>query len=196
MIDRRHQRGFVAAGSLLAVGLLAGACSTTSSGSSSSAGASGGTGSGSTAASTSDTVSTRSTSLGTVLVTSNGLTLYHLTTEHGGQVQCTGSCAQTWPPYTVAAGTMPTGTGTMTGLGTLTRPDGTTQVTYNGEPLYRFSGDSAPGDTNGNGISGVWFAVKAQAPAGAAGAGTSSSTSSTSSTSSGSGGHGYGGGGY
>ena len=44
-------------------------------------------------------------------------------------------------------------------LGTLTRDDGTVQVTYNGWPLYHFSGDTAPGDTNGQGLEGVWFLV-------------------------------------
>jgi predicted lipoprotein with Yx(FWY)xxD motif len=166
-------------GSLLAAGLLAAACSTSSSASGSGAGAAGNTSSSPSASG--GTVSTKSTSLGTVLVTSSGLTLYHLTTEHNGQIQCTGSCATTWPPYTVSAGTTPTG---MSGLGTLMRPDGTTQVTYNGEALYRYTGDSAPGDTNGNGISGVWFAVKTTGTSGSTGSSTSS------------GGYNYGGGGY
>ena len=45
-------------------------------------------------------------------------------------------------------------------LGRIKRPDGTTQVTYNGMPLYYFSGDANPGDTNGQGIGGVWFAAQ------------------------------------
>jgi predicted lipoprotein with Yx(FWY)xxD motif len=175
----RGARFTAVTGSILTAGLLAAACSTSSS---SGSGASAGAGAGTTSspAASGGTVSTKSTSLGTVLVTSSGLTLYHLTTEHNGQVQCTGSCASIWPPYTVSAGTTPTG---MSGLGTLMRPDGTTQVTYNGEALYRYSGDSASGDTNGNGISGVWFAVKSSGSTGSTGSSTSS-------------GYNYGGGGY
>ena len=189
MALRRRGRGtrvLGATGALLAAGVLAAACSTTSSGTA--AGAAGSSGSGTASATASgSTVSTRSTSLGTVLETSTGMTLYHLTTEHGGQIQCTGSCASTWPPYTVAAGTTPTAGPGVSGLATTTRPDGSTQVTYNGEALYHFSGDSAPGDTNGNGISGVWFAVKA-----AGGTGSTGSSGSTSSSSSSSGGYGGG----
>jgi predicted lipoprotein with Yx(FWY)xxD motif len=180
---------------VVAAGLLASACSTTSSsgsgpaaasGSASSTGSTGSTGS--SAAAT--TVDTRSTSLGVVLVTPGGMTLYHRTDEHSGQVKCLADCTPTWPPYTVPAGTTPTGASGVTGLATTMRPDGTTQVTFNGQPLYRFSGDSSPGQTNGNGISGIWYAEKPAAASSGAGSGSSSSSSSSSS----SGGYNYGGG--
>ena len=119
----------MASGVIAAVALAASACSS-SSASSGGAGAAGATGS---TTGSGGTVSTRSTSQGTVVVTSSGMTLYHLTTEHSGQIQCTGGCATTWPPYTVSSGTMPSGA---SGLGTVSRPDGSTQVTYNGEALY------------------------------------------------------------
>jgi predicted lipoprotein with Yx(FWY)xxD motif len=116
-----------------------------------------------------------------VLVGPTGLTLYHLSTETGGSVQCTGQCSDVWPPLLETSGVLPGEGGGATGtLGTVTRPDGKLQVTYDGMPLYNYSGDSQPGQANGQGIQGVWFAV---APSGSA------------SPTSGRGG-GYGGGGY
>ena len=173
----RRARGAAILGVLVAVTVAAAACSTSSkpSGTAGYPGTSAGATSSSAAAAV--IVSTRSTSIGTVLVDAGGLTLYRLTTEHGGTIQCTGTCATTWPPETVTSGTTPTGSGGVTGLGTVTRPDGTTQVTYGGQPLYRFSGDTSPGQTNGNGISGVWFAQKPSSGTGSGG--TSSSTSSS-----------------
>jgi predicted lipoprotein with Yx(FWY)xxD motif len=83
----------------------------------------------------------------------NGMTLYVFAndTANSGKSACTGTCATKWPVVAVASGTTPTaGPGASGKLGTFTRDDGTTQVTYNGLPLYHYSGDSAPGDTNGN----------------------------------------------
>jgi predicted lipoprotein with Yx(FWY)xxD motif len=94
-------------------------------------------------------------SAGTVLVAgSNGMTVYTFATDtaNSGTSACTGTCITRWPALTVAAGVTPTaGTGVTGTLGTITRTDdGTHQVTYNGLPLYFYSGDSAAGDTNGN----------------------------------------------
>lgn len=120
-----------------------------------------------------------------MLVSSNGHTLYHLTTDTAASSTCTGSCAQLWPPVTLPAGTTLKAAAGMTGkLGTITRSDGTTQLTYNGEPLYQYSLDTSPGDALGQGVGGVWFAVKAT---GSGGAPASSSTSTTTK----SGGYGY-----
>src|SRR2546421_9837982 len=80
------------------------------------------------------TVDTKSISgVGTVLVNAQGFTLYHLKPETSSNIQCTGSCATTWPPILLPAGaSAPTGGSGVTGkLGTATRPDGGTQVTYN-----------------------------------------------------------------
>jgi predicted lipoprotein with Yx(FWY)xxD motif len=72
---------------------------------------------------------------------------------------CTGGCAKTWPGLTVAAGATPVaGTGATGTLGTTTRDDRSLQVTYNGLPLYFFSRDKAPGDSNG--VYTGWVAVK------------------------------------
>jgi predicted lipoprotein with Yx(FWY)xxD motif len=94
---------------------------------------------------------------GPVLVDSNGMTLYRDTAERGGTVACTGSCARVYRPLAPRPGLRqpPLLRGH---LGTLTRPDGTVQVTYDGWPLYSCSGDHAPGDTNGTG--GHWQVIK------------------------------------
>ncbi len=102
-----------------------------------------------------------STSLGQVLVDGTKMTLYVRATDTagGGKSTCTGACATNWPPLKVTSvPAKPTGaSGT---LATITRDDGTMQLTYNGMPLYGFSGDKAPGDTNGNGIGGVWSVAR------------------------------------
>ena len=67
------------------------------------------------------------------------------------QAACTGGCATTWPPLTVSSGTTPTaGAGASGVLKTITRDDGSTQVTYNGMPLHFYKGDTASGDMNGH----------------------------------------------
>jgi predicted lipoprotein with Yx(FWY)xxD motif len=92
---------------------------------------------------------------GTVLVAGfNGMTLYQFSQDMSGSgtSACTGGCISTWPPLTVPAGTTPTGASGITGqLATITRTDGKgIQVTYNGRPLHFYSGDTKPGDANGN----------------------------------------------
>ena len=100
-------------------------------------------------------------SLGTVLVSGiNGMTVYSFANDvkGSGKSACTGACIQTWPALTVT-GTPTAGAGVTGTLATITRADdGTTQVTYNGLPLYYFSGDQVPGD--GKGVYTGWSAVK------------------------------------
>jgi predicted lipoprotein with Yx(FWY)xxD motif len=102
--------------------------------------------------------------LGQVLVDSEGHTLYAFSKDSGGAATCEGACAKAWPPLTIAAGEPQPSNGTSAArLGTIERPDGETQVTYAGHPLYRFSGDKAAGDAKGNGTSafgGTWTALK------------------------------------
>ena len=77
------------------------------------------------------------------------MTVYVFTKDvkDSGKSACTGDCLKTWPALTVPAGATPTaGTGVTGKLGTITRDDGTLQVTYNGLPLYFFKNDKAPGD--------------------------------------------------
>lgn len=102
---------------------------------------------------------------GSFLVGANGLTLYLLMRDSAGTSTCTGGCASAWPPLTVT-GQPAAGTGVNASLlGTITRTDGSIQVTYNGHPLYYYMGDSAPGDENGQGSGGVWFVVSASGDA-------------------------------
>ena len=90
----------------------------------------------------------------TVLVAgSNGMTVYTFTsdTANSDKSACSGGCLVKWPSVSVPAGTAPTAGDGVTGkLGTITRDDGTLEVTYNGLPLYFYAGDKAPGDTNGS----------------------------------------------
>ncbi len=113
--------------------------------------------------------------LGMVLVDSRGFTLYRLTGETTSNIMCTGSCATTWPPL-VTSGNPTGGPGATGTVGTVKRPDGITQVTYDDVPLYTFSGDSGPGQSNGQGISGVWFAVTPDGQSAKGGAGGASPT--------------------
>src|SRR3954452_16563006 len=94
----------------------------------------------------------------TVLVNRAGRTLYSLSAETNGRFICTAACVSTWHPLTVARGQKPTGAHS---LGTIRRPEGKTQVTYKGKPLYTFAGDQAAGDAEGEGFKdvGVWHAA-------------------------------------
>jgi len=121
---------------------------------------------------------------GTAVVTdSKGMTLYWFVPDTSSASKCTGSCATYWPPVT---GPVTAGSGVTGMLGTITRPDGTTQATYDGHPLYTYAGDSAPGQAKGNGLNvsgGLWWemTVSGAKPA-----------TSTSTSGSGGGGGGYG----
>jgi predicted lipoprotein with Yx(FWY)xxD motif len=90
--------------------------------------------------------------MGTLLVAaSNGHTLYTFDSDSPGVSRCGSGCIGIWPALTIAAGQTPTGGAGVTGqLGTITRSDGTLQVTYKGLPLYFFHNDSSAGQTNGN----------------------------------------------
>lgn len=157
-----HSRAWAIAGSLLLTGTLA-ACGSTSSGSTGGYGYSSGSTSASVSssapASQSSTVATASSKLGTILVDGKGMTLYLFTkdTQGSGRSTCSGACLAAWPPVT---GTPTAGAGVDKALlGTLTRSDSTTQATYNGWPLYYWAGDSAAGDTNGQGVQQVWWVL-------------------------------------
>ena len=113
------------------------------------------------------TIGVESTDLGDILVDRQGRTLYLFERDSGTMSACTGACAANWPPLHVR-GTPLAGSGAEPSVIAKTaRPDGKSQLTYNGHPLYRFVNDRKPGDTNGEGINafgGSWFAVS---PAGA-----------------------------
>jgi len=101
---------------------------------------------------------------GTMLVDANGKTLYIFLkdTQGANASACSALCADNWPALTAASA----GEGVDASLlGSFQRADGSTQVTFNGWPLYYFAGDRNPGDTNGQGLSGNWYVVS---PAGEA----------------------------
>lgn len=92
-----------------------------------------------------------SANLGTFLTGPNGMTLYTHAGDGPTSSTCTGGCATAWPPLTTSG--QPTAGAGVTGqLGTLTRTDGATQVTYGGLPLYYWQGDAKPGDVTGDGV--------------------------------------------
>jgi predicted lipoprotein with Yx(FWY)xxD motif len=98
-------------------------------------------------------------SLGSFLVDSKGMTLYLYTVDTPNTSNCYGPCAVAWPPL-LTSGAPVAGTGvTASLLGTTTRTDGSTQVTYNGWPLYYFATDKVPGDTTGENVQNVWFVI-------------------------------------
>ncbi len=95
----------------------------------------------------------------TVLTNTKGLSLYILTGEKNGKFICTSAeCLKAWPPLLVTPGTTPKGP---VKLGTVKNPEGKTQVTFKGMPVYTFEGDSKKGEANGEGLKdvGVWHAV-------------------------------------
>jgi predicted lipoprotein with Yx(FWY)xxD motif len=104
-------------------------------------------------------VAAKTGALGTYLTDGSGKSLYLYTPDTTSTSTCYGQCIAFWPALlTNGAPTSGTGaTGTM--LGTSQRTDGTTQVTYNGHPLYYFKGDKSTGDTSGQGKEGTWFLV-------------------------------------
>jgi predicted lipoprotein with Yx(FWY)xxD motif len=118
------------------------------------------------------TITTRTSSLGTFLVDAKGRALYLWDADHGAKSACDGDCATDWPPLTTTARPKASGKAKTSLLGTTTRADGSHEVTYAGHPLYYFAGDSAPGQTNGQGSDGFgapWWVVS---PAGKAIQGT------------------------
>jgi predicted lipoprotein with Yx(FWY)xxD motif len=113
-------------------------------------------------------VSLRKTSLGMILVTANGHTLYLFGKDRNDKSACSGSCALFWPPLVTRS--KPTaGLGVKASLlGTTKRSDGSLQVTYNRHPLYGFVLDKSAGQTNGEGLlkfGAKWYALSAKGTA-------------------------------
>jgi predicted lipoprotein with Yx(FWY)xxD motif len=115
------------------------------------AGASGGT-----------VITTAKSSAGTVLASGTGRAVYVWAKDTGDMSNCTGACAGAWPPVTTTATATATGGAKASDIGTITRSDGTKQVTYDGHPLYYFAGDSGPGTASGQGSDGFgakWWLI-------------------------------------
>ena len=119
------------------------------------------------AASAGTRVGVASSGLGRILVDGRGRTLYLFQKDKHGKSACTGQCAAFWPPL-IASGKPFAAAGAKASLlGTVKRPDGRLQVTYNHHPLYTFVKDKSKGQTNGEGVNAFgaeWYAVS---PAGA-----------------------------
>jgi predicted lipoprotein with Yx(FWY)xxD motif len=114
------------------------------------------------AATSKDTVFSQSGPLGTILFNQKGQTLYLFQKDKTSKSTCEGACATAWPPL-IVTGKPTAGHGIKAKLlSTSTRSDGKKQVTYNGHPLYRFSGDTKAGQTNGQGVNAFgakWFVL-------------------------------------
>jgi predicted lipoprotein with Yx(FWY)xxD motif len=141
------------------------------------------------ASSSSVTLDTKSGAAGTYLTDGSGKSLYEFKSDTATMSSCIGACVSAWPPLT-SSSAVTAGSGiTASDIGTLTRSDGGKQVTYNGHPLYYFSGDTAAGQTNGQGSTAFgakwWLLTPAGAPI------TTSAPSSSSSSSGGGMGYGY-----
>jgi len=99
-----------------------------------------------------ETVVTKHSKLGTVLAAGpKKMTVYLFEADKGGQSACAGACAQAWPPVTTSGEPQAGGAAVAADLGTITRSDGTKQVTYKGHPLYFFVKDGDAGDAYGEG---------------------------------------------
>ena len=111
-------------------------------------------------------ITTAKSSAGTVLTNGSGKAVYLWAKDTGDMSNCNGACAGAWPPVTTTGTATAAGGATASDIGTITRSDGTKQVTYDGHPLYYFSGDSGPGMASGQGsdaFGAKWWLV---APAG------------------------------
>jgi predicted lipoprotein with Yx(FWY)xxD motif len=167
------------AGSSSSVSAVSAATTSASTHPSSSSGTSSGSSSSAAAA---VTVMTRNGPMGAYLTDGQGRSLYLFLADKNGKSSCNGACAAAWPPL-LTSGTPQAGSGATGGmLGTTTRDDGTKQVTYNNHPLYMYSLDKQPGNTNGQGVNAfgaLWWLVS---PSGSAITTTGSSSGSPSSS--------------
>ena len=172
---------WLAPAGLAAAALVVAACGSSSPSTSGSATSAAPAAAGSSAA-PSGTLLSAKVGSATVLTNAKGFTLYWFALDTPATSKCTGDCAQHWPPVKAPA---TAGTGVTGKLGAITRSDGSMQATYNGHPLYTYSGDTTPGEAKGNGVKlsgGVWHEVTVSGAA----AGTGASPSPASS-----GGYGY-----
>jgi predicted lipoprotein with Yx(FWY)xxD motif len=145
---KRRSRGrlVMAVIGVVAVALIVAACGGASSG-----GYGGSSSSATKSSAANGSVALASTKLGKILVNGEGRTLYLFDADKGTSSMCNGACASAWPPLTTS-GKPTAGAGVSAGkLGITKRADGSTGVTYNGHPLYTYSGDQAPGQTSGQG---------------------------------------------
>jgi predicted lipoprotein with Yx(FWY)xxD motif len=152
-----------------AAALLTAACGSSSTGTTASTGGGGGggygpapAGSNAAPATQAAAISARAASLGDILVGPNGHSVYLFEKDAGTASSCSGACATAWPPVTTSGAPTATGAVQAAKLGTTSRSDGTSQVTYAGHPLYYFVGDRAASDVHGQGLKNFgagWYVV-------------------------------------
>jgi predicted lipoprotein with Yx(FWY)xxD motif len=108
------------------------------------------------------TVKTQTGPPGSHLADASGRALYLFASDTRSTSSCTGACAAAWPPLTAKGSVTASDGAASSDIATITRPDGTEQITYAGHPLYYFAGDSGAGQTNGQGVDGfgaLWWLV-------------------------------------
>jgi len=156
------RRFFLLASSLLLVMLIAacGSSTTTSSpsGSTSATATTAPTSSSSSAVIQTATATVKGQSE-TILTNAQGMTLYYFTPDTATKTACTGQCAQVWPPLLFTGSGTPASSTTLPGTLSVVNDVNGSQVEYSGYPLYIYTGDSAPGQTKGEGLFGKWFAA-------------------------------------
>lgn len=131
---------------------------------------------------------TTNATLGTLVEDGHGMTLYRFNKDQAKPTSvsnCNGQCASEWPPVLVNGSQVTLSGVDSSAVGTVTRSDGTKQLTIGGWPVYEYAGDTAPGQTNGQGVGGTWYAVTPQGGKAVAQSGAGASTTN-------SGGSGYG----
>jgi predicted lipoprotein with Yx(FWY)xxD motif len=101
-----------------------------------------------------------SAALGSFLTTAQGMTLYEHSGDSTNLSTCSGSCAIIWIAFAPTSTSLTAPSNATGTLGTMTRDDGSLQVTYNGWPLYTYTGDINAGDTNGSGLANIWSVAK------------------------------------
>lgn len=154
---------WLAPAGLAVAGLIAAGCG--SSGSSSAPASSGTPANTGAPASTGSALKTANVGGAKVITNAKGFTLYSFVPDTSTKSNCNGSCATIWPPV---KGPATAGSGVTGKVTTITRSDGAKQATYNGHPLYTFTGDTGPGQNHGNGINssgGVWHEIPASGAA-------------------------------
>jgi predicted lipoprotein with Yx(FWY)xxD motif len=184
--------GLAAAGGVVAALVLAGCASSSSGG-----GSTGGAGTSSAAAASPSVaagaaVGTEQTSLGTILVDPQGKTLYLFEADKPNVSHCTGVCLQYWPVVAATAAAPLSPSGVTATLGSITRSDGSKQLTVDSWPVYTYRGDTAPGMTAGQGTNlsgGLWWVLATDGKAIMSAAGTGGSPRASASKSTGGGYH-------
>ncbi len=147
--------------SMLLIAIIAVACGSASSTSTGSSSSSGTTPSSTTPSSSSSIIKTSSATVNgqsvTILTNAQGMTLYYFKPDTATTSACTGACATNWPPLVFSGSGSPTSATALPGTLSVVADAHGQQVEYNGHMLYTFSGDTAPGQTHGEGIKGNWF---------------------------------------